>query len=203
MFAKSNEFALCLAAVGLIFHAVCALPVNEPNAYEKGSSTTTPNPPPSPFQYAFAAGRAPGGKPDRYVEQEGDENGVVRGSYAYLDPNWKWQKVSYLADPDTGFHVLESTAGDASSLPEDTPVVAEAKAKHKALYDQIAQRDQVQPESPKESKAVEDKRIEHYSAFERIRAEHAAIAEEHARLAAEAEKYELIEEARKKLFSRD
>jgi hypothetical protein len=30
---------------------------------------------------------------NRYVEQEGDANGVVRGSYAYLDPNHEWQKV--------------------------------------------------------------------------------------------------------------
>ena len=29
----------------------------------------------------------------RYVEQEGDGTGVIRGSYTYLDPNYKWQKV--------------------------------------------------------------------------------------------------------------
>jgi len=50
-------------------------------------------PPPRPFKYAYAAGRSPNGQPDRYVEQEGDEQGVVKGSYAYLDPNWKWRKV--------------------------------------------------------------------------------------------------------------
>ena len=33
--------------------------------------------PPVPFEYSFAAGRAPGNKPDRYVIQRGDEHGVV------------------------------------------------------------------------------------------------------------------------------
>ncbi len=33
------------------------------------------------------------GPPDRYVEQEGDEDGVIRGTYTYLDPNWTWQTV--------------------------------------------------------------------------------------------------------------
>ena len=50
--------------------------------------------PPKPFKYSYEAGRAPGGKPDRYVEQEGDGSGQIRGSYTYLDPNWTWQTVS-------------------------------------------------------------------------------------------------------------
>ena len=33
----------------------------------------------------------------RYATQEGDANGVVRGQYAYLDPNYQWQQVSCLA----------------------------------------------------------------------------------------------------------
>ena len=56
--------------------------------------TTTPQPPPVPFKFSYEAGRAPGGRPDRYVEQEGDGTGQVRGSYTYLDPNWTWQTVS-------------------------------------------------------------------------------------------------------------
>ena len=67
------------------------------------------------FQYSFSAGRSPNGRPDRYVEQAGDAAGVVRGSYSYLDPNWEWQKVSYVAD-DLGFHV------EASNLPVANPV---------------------------------------------------------------------------------
>lgn len=55
--------------------------------------TTSTTEQPKPFQYAYAAGRAPGGKPDRYVEQQGDGTGQIRGSYTYLDPNWTWQTV--------------------------------------------------------------------------------------------------------------
>ena len=50
-------------------------------------------PRPRPFKYTYSAGRAPNSKPDRYVEQEGDEDGVIRGTYTYLDPNWTWQTV--------------------------------------------------------------------------------------------------------------
>ena len=45
------------------------------------------------LQYAFSAARLPGAAPDRYVQSEGDETGVVRGSYAYLDPNYQWQQA--------------------------------------------------------------------------------------------------------------
>ena len=48
---------------------------------------------PTPFKYQFAAGRRPGGKPDRYVDSQGDEHGTIKGSYTYLDPNYKWQRV--------------------------------------------------------------------------------------------------------------
>ena len=53
-------------------------------------------PPPKPFHFKYEAGRVPGGggRPDRYVEQEGDGTGQIRGSYTYLDPNWTWQTVS-------------------------------------------------------------------------------------------------------------
>ena len=62
------------------------------------------------LQYAFSSGRYPGGAPDRYTQSEGDAAGVIRGGYAYLDPNHKWQKVEYVAD-ENGFHV------DPSVLP--------------------------------------------------------------------------------------
>merc|ERR1711974_140330 len=89
--------------------------------------------PPQPYTYAYSASRAPGAKPDRYATQEGDANGVVRGQYAYLDPNYQWQQVAYLADAD-GFHV------DASSLPVanvDTPAVAAAKAQPRHCTDKL------------------------------------------------------------------
>ena len=49
--------------------------------------------PPTPFAYSFNAARSPGANPDRYVESQGDADGVITGSYAYLDPNFKWHKV--------------------------------------------------------------------------------------------------------------
>ena len=42
--------------------------------------------PPVPFEYSFAAGRAPGNKPDRYVIQRGDEHGVVEVLVNFLQP---------------------------------------------------------------------------------------------------------------------
>ena len=49
---------------------------------------------PTPFEYEFAAGRAPGGKPDRFVNSKGDAEGTITGSYTYLDPNYQWQRVN-------------------------------------------------------------------------------------------------------------
>ena len=69
-------------------------------------TTTTPQPPPVPFKYSYEAGRAANGKPDRYVEQEGDGTGKVRGSYTYLDPNWTWQTVIFIhLGPFWKFHI--------------------------------------------------------------------------------------------------
>merc|ERR1719418_416385 len=73
---------------------------------------------PQPFKYAFSAARLPGAAPDRYVQSEGDEAGAVRGSYAYLDPNYQWQQVEYVVD-SAGFHV----AGPVSH-PADTAAVS-------------------------------------------------------------------------------
>jgi len=138
---------------------------------------------PLPFKYAFAASRVPGGSPDRYVEQEGDGEGVIRGSYTYLDPNHRWRKVSYLADKD-GFHVEE----DKDSTPKDTVAVANAKAKHGFLFQELALRNSKVPVpiisvSNVESAAVAAKRLEFEQQYQAIAAQHARIAEEHARLA--------------------
>ena len=65
-------------------------------------------PPPKPFRFKYEAGRAPGGKPDRYVEQEGDGSGQIKGSYTYLDPNWTWQTVSSLTNFRKIFLYLKS-----------------------------------------------------------------------------------------------
>ncbi len=172
-------------------------------------------PPPTPYEYSYAAGRHPGGKPDRYVEEEGDERGVVRGSYAYLDPNWKWQKVEYVADPETGFHVKNQDESAAAALPLDTAEVAKAKQRHRALFAAIAERhrrvngavaasakeppslaSQPQPQ-PRQTPSLSPYAVApllphapvETDAVKRKREEHAAafrrIAEEHARIAAE------------------
>merc|ERR1719367_1677480 len=147
-------------------------------------------PPPVPFEYKFSAGRAPGGKPDRYVNQKGDEHGVVQGSYTYLDPNWKWRKVAYVAD-EGGFHVLPGSTPVQEALPEETPVVAAARAKHEELFAAIAQRNSQVPVAPAvgnaESVAVARKRAEHEAQFAAIAAEHERIAEAHRRAQAEEE----------------
>ena len=98
-------------------------------------------------------------------------------------------QVSYVADPETGFHVLDD-GSNASSDPVDTPAVAKAKAKHAALFKAIAERNRQQnplipavvASVPDETDAVKQKRAEHAEEFARIAAEHARIAEEQSRL---------------------
>merc|ERR1711971_330734 len=155
---------------------------------QKLATTTTP--PPQPFKYVFSAARLPGAAPDRYVESEG----VIRGSYAYLDPNQEWRQVQYVADQD-GFHVDPSVLPVASpvSHPHDTAAVSQAKLQHQELYDAIALRNSQVPvaiQRPRlaESPAVARVRSEFASQFERISAEHARIAAEHEALAIEEER---------------
>lgn len=121
---------LILALLILIIDVTKALPVSEQST----------EPPPKPFRFKYEAGRAPGGKPDRYVEQEGDGSGQIRGSYTYLDPNWTWQTIKYQADPDGGFRILEgSTLG---VRPKDTAAVQKAREEHETLFKMIALRNQ-------------------------------------------------------------
>ena len=115
------------------------------------------------------------------MESEGDEAGVVRGSYAYLDPNYEWRQVQYVADKD-GFHVDPSVLPVASplNLPHDTVAVANAKLQHQQLFEAIALRNSqlpVAPEvsHPQETKAVANNRAQFQSDFERIAAEHARL----------------------------
>jgi len=163
------------------------------------TTTTTPHPP-KPFKYAFSSGRVPGGPPDRYIQSEGDSRGVIRGGFAYLDPNFQWQQVEYVAD-ENGFHVDSSALPVANpvSHPQDTAAVAKAKAAHQALFEQIALRNSevpvVQPNA--ETPAVASHRDAFHKQFEKIAAEHARIAEEHERLAElEKKERELAQEQR-------
>ena len=99
--------------------------------------------------------------------------GCEKNTQHYLFPLYQ---VNYIADPDTGFHILEGSSG-----PVDTPAVAAAKAAHKELFDKIA-RDNAQPASaapttvdaaaynalPRQTKAVEAKTAEHALEYERV-----------------------------------
>lgn len=58
---------------------------------------------------------------------------VTKGGYSYIDPNGVLQSVQYVADPIHGFRVA------ATNLPQDNPDVAEAKAKHLALFQETQQ----------------------------------------------------------------
>ena len=49
-------------------------------------------------------------------------------------------QVEYVADPETGFHVLPGSTPQEEALPLDTEEVAKAKARHKALFAAIAER---------------------------------------------------------------
>jgi len=157
--------------------------------------TTTTTEIPTPFEYEFAAGRAPGGKPDRFVNSKGDAEGTITGSYTYLDPNYQWQRVNYKASKENGFEILPgSTLLDGQAAvaphPRDSIAVQKAKAQHEALYQQIYASHQASPvPAParvlQQTKAVQKKTNEFANEYQRIAAEHARIQAEHAAIAAE------------------
>merc|ERR1711862_451088 len=184
---------LILTLLMLILDVTKAFPVSE---LVRSTEAEVPipyvEPPPKPFRFKYEAGRDPGGsgRPDRYVEQEGDGTGQIRGSYTYLDPNWTWQTIKYMADPDGGFRILEgSTLG---VRPKDTAAVQKAREEHEALFKMIALKNQQQPVPvqepvplplPQETRAVQHKRRQHAELFQKIAEEHRLLAEEHKRLA--------------------
>lgn len=130
---------------------------------------------------------------------------MIRGGYAYLDPNNEWQKVQYVAD-DNGFHVDSSALPIANPVahPRDTYAVAKAKANHENLYQRIAltnSKVQVAPNALhrqlQHTAAVTSNRAAFHKQFDQIAAEHARIAAEHERMAELEEKErELAEEQR-------
>ncbi len=92
-------------------------------------------------------------------------------------------QVEYVADPETGFHVVSEepapTAEEEEPLhvlppqpqaspPLDTKEVAKAKERHRALFAQIAQRHRNGPhlvhQGNRETEAVQQKRKEHSEA---------------------------------------
>lgn len=73
-------------------------------------------------------------------KREVSKNGIVTGSYSYVDSNGLLQTVQYTAGPDTGFVILDSSNQPAPVyIPlapvQYTPEVAAARAKHLELYE--------------------------------------------------------------------
>jgi len=179
----------------LLTTAIVLVSCSETLVAQRTRQTTTTTEIPTPFEYEFAAGRRPGGKPDRYVNSKGDEHGTITGSYTYLDPNYKWQRVNYKASEENGFEILPGSTllanqPDVASNPRDSVAVQKAKAQHEALYQEIYASHQANPvpypdRVLQETKAVQKKRNEFANEFQRIAAEHARIEAEHAAIAAE------------------
>ncbi|XP_049839926.1 uncharacterized protein LOC126284805 [Schistocerca gregaria] len=122
--------ALSLLFVPLLVSALCAPSWGRFVAADGSLPTTTTEGPPQPYSFVYVAGRYPG-HIDRTHNEESDGSGVVRGSFAYIDPRYQVRTVEYTADKQ-GFHPIVS-------LPvADTPTVAAAKQKHAEQYARIA-----------------------------------------------------------------
>ncbi|CAH2003291.1 unnamed protein product [Acanthoscelides obtectus] len=137
----------------------------------------TPQPPPRPYAFGYAAGRYPG-HIDRTHSEVSDGSGVVQGSYSYVDPKHKIRTVEYIADRE-GFHpVLNEHVPD---LPSDTPAVAAAKQKHLQRYAAIAQSHKASQGRvivPLDTRTVEYAKQKHLALYQQIAAEHAQQAAE-------------------------
>ncbi|XP_036334112.1 uncharacterized protein LOC118744846 [Rhagoletis pomonella] len=138
---------------------------------------TTPQPgPPNPYVFSYQAGRAPG-HVDRQHTEVSDGTGVVRGAFSYVDPKNQLRTVQYVADKH-GFHP------QLSHEQEDTEAVKQAKRKHFALYNRIAQEHaadgghgghEAYAAGPRNTEAVAYATHKHLSEYERIAAEHARM----------------------------
>lgn len=74
--------------------------------------------------------------PGQMSENSRDAYGNQVGSYAFMNPEGKEVRVSYIADSQ-GFRVLSN---DLPVAPEETPEVAAARAEHMAAHAAIQQR---------------------------------------------------------------
>lgn len=180
---------------------VCVGVFGRPDGVHVEAESEEEEEPKRPYSFSWAASRYYHGAPDREHQEQRGEDGITRGVFRYVDPRQQVQEVVYYADND-GFHV------DASNLPKDTVAVEKARASHATEFERIRQEHakiaaerailEAQEEAleetfvdpveqrlnlikvlPKETKAVENLRARHAYLFERIREEHARIAAEH------------------------
>ena len=141
------------------------------------SVTPEPELPPKPYAFGYAAGRFPG-HIDRTHSEISDGNGIVKGSYSYVDPRHQIRTVDYIADKQ-GFHPILNR--NPIAIPLDSPVVAAAKQRHIQQYNAIAHSHQVAPNVvvvPVDSVSVHNAKVKHYNLYQQIAAEHARIAAE-------------------------
>lgn len=123
---------------------------------------------PHPYSFAFTAGRYPGNI-DRTRAEYGDDNGIIRGLYTYVDPRHEIRAVEYTADKN-GFHpVLNVPAA------RDTPAVSAERSRHLKLFNEIA-RNKNRITVPAETQSVAEAKRKHALLYAQIAAEHAKIA---------------------------
>ncbi|XP_077256287.1 uncharacterized protein LOC143894087 [Temnothorax americanus] len=152
--------------------SVCLADVSHISGY----STTTPLPPPKPYSFQYEAGRYPG-HIDRVHQETGDGQGIIHGTYSYIDPKYKVRTVEYTADKN-GFHPALINFEDAYAQPADSEAVRLAKEKHFRLYHRIAEANahNVAANLPRDSASVAKAKDRHNELYHRIAEQHAAIA---------------------------
>lgn len=105
--------------------------------YEDDATTTTTTEaagPPNPYIFSYTAGRYPG-HADRTHTEVSNGQGVVKGSYSYVDPNQEIRTVDYVADE----HGFRPTLSHEPQPQRQSAAVRLATERHAALYNSIAQ----------------------------------------------------------------
>lgn len=165
--------------------------------YADSTTTTTTEQagPPNPYIFSYTAGRYPG-HADRTHTEVSNGQGLVKGSYSYVDPLQQIRTVDYVAD-ENGFR---PTLSHQPVAQQPSAAVRRATERHATLYAQIAANHAQPPltgaeaelaalaAAPRDSASVAYAKQKHYLLFDQIAAEHERIgAEQHqARLAFEA-----------------
>ncbi|XP_025262299.1 uncharacterized protein LOC112637251 isoform X2 [Camponotus floridanus] len=129
-----------------------------------------------PYSFQYKAGRYPG-HIDRVHQEVRDEDGIIHGTYSYVDPKHKVRTVEYKADKN-GFHPALINFDDNFAQPADSEAVRLAKEKHMHLYQKIAEANahNVPANLPRDSASVARAKDKHNELYHKIAEQHAAIA---------------------------
>ncbi|XP_029161439.1 uncharacterized protein LOC114933125 [Nylanderia fulva] len=138
--------------------------------------TTTTTLPPKPYSFQYEAGRYPG-HIDRVHQEVGGGDGIIYGTYSYVDPKYKVRTVEYRADKN-GFHPALINFEDTFAQPVDSEAVRLAKEQHMRLYQKIAEANahNIPVNLPRDSASVARAKDMHNELYHRIVEQHAAIA---------------------------